>query len=85
MTSPFNNVPFNSVGNLPNWSNDLANLTMQARQNPQAFEDYVRQTNPAAYQQAMSLRSAPNFQQAVLQMAQSRGIPPNVLRMLGIG
>lgn len=57
----------------------------RARQNPRAFEEHVRQTNPQAYQRACQIRnSVVNPQEAVLQLAQQRGINPNVLRMLNL-
>ena len=62
---------------------NLADVLNQAKQNPKAFEDHIRRTNPQAYQRAMQIRnSVANPQQVVMQMAQQRGINPNVLRML---
>lgn len=80
MLSPMDKVPFNTVQQ----NNSIENLVQQARQNPQAFEDYVRRTNPQAYQQAMQIRNSANPQAIAMQMAQSKGINPNILRMLGI-
>ena len=82
MANPFNSVPFTPVGQNP--SNNLAQMLQQARQNPQAFEEQIKRTNPAAYQQAMQIRNTPNAQAIVKQMAQARGVDPNVLAMLGI-
>lgn len=80
MANPFNSVPFTPVGQ----SNDLTQIVQQARQNPQAFEEQIKRTNPAAYQQAMQIRNSANPQAIVKQMAQARGINPNILRMFGI-
>lgn len=63
---------------------DLQNIIQQARQNPQAFEDFVRQTNPQAYQQAMKLRNSGNPRAAIMQMIQAKGLPMNILRMFGL-
>lgn len=63
---------------------DLQNLIQQARQNPRAFEDYVRQNNPQAFQQAMNLRNSGNPKAAVLQMLQAKGLPMNILSMFGL-
>ena len=64
---------------------DLANLLNQAKQNPKAFEEHVRRTNPQGYQRAIQIRnSMVNPQQAVMQMAQQRGINPNIIRMLDV-
>ena len=82
MTNPFNSVPFTPVGQ--NSSNGIAQMLQQARQNPQAFEEQIKRTNPAAYQQAMQIRNSPNAQAIVKQMAQAKGINPNILAMLGI-
>lgn len=79
--SPLDNAPFNSVPAQP----DLTQLINQARQNPRAFEEHIARNNPEAYQRAMQIRNSPNPQAIVMQMAQARGINPNVLKMLGIG
>lgn len=64
---------------------DLHGLYNQAMQNPRAFEEQVRRNNPQAYQRAMQIRnSVANPQQVIMQMAQQRGINPNVFRMLDI-
>jgi hypothetical protein len=60
-------------------------LATQAKQNPQAFEDYMRKNNPQAYQRALQLRnSVANPQELVLQMLQQRGLNPNVLKMFDL-
>ena len=79
MSNPFNRVPFKSV-NQP----DLTQIIQRAKQNPQAFEEHIKRTNPAAYQQAMQIRNSANPQAVIMQMAQAKGINPNVLSMLGI-
>lgn len=81
MANPFNSVPFTPVGQ---GSGDLTQVVQQAKQNPQAFEEHIKRTNPAAYQMAMQIRNSANPQAMVMQMAQSRGINPNILAMLGI-
>lgn len=82
MANPFNSVPFTPVGQNP--SNDIAQMLQQARQNPQAFEEQIKRTNPMAYQQAMQIRNSANPQAVIKQMAQAKGLNPNVLRMFGI-
>ena len=72
---------FNDVVN-PN--PDLQTLIQQARQNPAAFEEQFKRTNPQAYQQAMQIRNSANPQAVIRQMAQSRGVNPNILKMLGL-
>lgn len=79
--SPLDNAPFNSAQAQP----DFTQLINQARQNPRAFEEHIARTNPQAYQRAMQIRNGANPQAVVMQMAQARGVNPNVLRMLGIG
>lgn len=68
----------------PNNQPDFNSLVNWAKQNPQRFEDYVRQTNPQAYNRALQIRSSTNPQAIIMQMVQSGGINPNVLRMLGL-
>ena len=80
MSSPMDNFQFNGMRNTA--SDPFLNALKQARQNPQAFEENVRRTNPQAYQQAMQLRNAfANPQQAVMQIAQQKGINPNIIRL----
>ena len=81
MNNPFDNF---SATLVQPQQPDFQAMVQQARQNPQAFENFVRQTNPQAYQQALQLRNSGNIQNVVMQMLQSRGINPNVFRMLGI-
>ena len=81
MKSPMDNASFHNVENSPA---DLNTILQQARQNPQAFEELIRQNNPQAYQQALQIRNNPNAKAIVRQMAQAKGINPNVLRMLGL-
>lgn len=89
MANPMDNFQFNAPSQTcslaPGLPCDLGDLIQQARQNPQAFEDKIRQTNPEAYQRAMQIRNSGNPRQFVMQMLQSRGINPNVLKMLGLG
>lgn len=81
MSSPMDNFQFNGMQNMV--PDPFLNALRQARQNPQAFEENVRRTNPQAYQQAMQLRNTfANPQQAVMQIAQQKGINPNILRLL---
>lgn len=83
MSNLMDNTPFSSAPhNAP--TTDLSTLINQARQNPKAFEDYVRQNNPQAYQQALQIRNSANPQAIIMQMAKQKNINPNVLRMLGI-
>lgn len=64
---------------------NIFDVFSQAKQNPRAFEEHVRRTNPQAYQQALQLRnSIANPQQAVMQLAQQKGINPNILRMFDV-
>ena len=82
MPNPMDNMPFSSSPQ--SQQNTIENLIQQARQNPQAFEEYIHKNNPRAYQQAMQIRNSPNPQAIAVQMAQAKGINPNIFRMLGI-
>ena len=83
MSNLMDNTPFSSAPyNVP--TQDFNTLIQQAKQNPKALEDYVRQNNPQAYQQALQIRNSANPQAIIMQMARQKNINPNVLRMLGI-
>jgi len=83
MANPFNSVPFAPVAQ-PSSQNNFTQIVQQAKQDPRAFEENLKRTNPAAYQQALQIRNSPNPQALIMQMAQARGISPDILRMLGI-
>lgn len=82
MPNLMDRAPFNGIRqeSMP----DFQQMVMQARQNPKAFEEQFKRANPQAYQQAMQIRDSGNARSAVMQMLQSKGINPNVLRMLGL-
>lgn len=83
MNSPFNSANFTPAPyNVPITSIDQ--LIMQAKQNPIAFEEHIKATNPSAYQQALQIRNSQNPRAIVMQMAQARGINPNILKMFGM-
>lgn len=68
--------------------NNIQNALQQALQNPKAFEEQFKRSNPQAYQHACSIRNAYSngnidMRSAVMQLARARGIDPNVLSMLG--
>ena len=80
MANLMDNIPFNSHNAMS--QNDALQM---ARQNPRAFEEYIKQNNPEAYRQAIQIRNSANPQAIIMRMAQQNGINPNILRMLGIG
>lgn len=87
MNSPMDRFKFSQSGTVPQQAPapDLAQMLSQARRNPKAFEEQFKRNNPQAYQQALQLRNSfVNPQQAVMQMAQQRGINPNIIRMLDL-
>ena len=65
-------------------NDDIVQQINRIRQNPRAYEEYLKRTNPQAYNQIMQIRNSPNPRQYILQMAQQRGLNPGILRMLGI-
>lgn len=71
--TPYNSAPQN-----------VEQMINQIRQNPSAFEEQLKLNNPQAYQMALNIRNSPNPQAIIRQMAQQRGLNPNILRMLGI-
>jgi predicted Zn-dependent peptidase len=82
MNNPMDRFQFQQT---PAQSPNILNAYNQARQNPRAFEDQIRKTNPQAYQRALQLRnSVANPQEVVLQMLQQRGINPNIINMINL-
>lgn len=82
MNSPMDKFGFAGSSNT---QPDLIQALKRARQNPKAFEEQFKKANPQAYQQAVQLRnSISNPQQAVMQIAQQRGVNPNILKMLDL-
>lgn len=70
---------------VPSQGPNLFDIANQARQNPRAFEEYFRRNNPQAYQRALQIRnSVANPQEVVLQMAQQRGVNPNILKLFNL-
>ena len=83
MNSPFNNANFMPAP-YSTQMNDLSQVLMQAKQNPMAFEEHIKSTNPEAYQRALQIRNSQNPKAIVREMAMAKGINPNVLRMFGL-
>lgn len=83
MANLMDNITYNTVQNCGD-RYDIVQQFNQIRQNPQAFEEYLKRTNPQAYQQAMQIRNSANPKAIIANMAQQRGLNPNVLRMLGL-
>jgi hypothetical protein len=64
---------------------NIFDIAAQAKQNPKAFEEFVKQNNPQAYQRALQIRnSVANPQQTIMQMAQQQGLNPNIMKMLNL-
>ena len=71
--TPFNNSPQN-----------LEQLVQRIKQNPGAFEEQIKRTNPQAYQMALQIRNSQNPQAIIMQMMQQKGFNPSILNMLGL-
>lgn len=84
MANLMDSVPFNSAPSCGANTCDVMQQLQQIRQNPRAFEEHLKKTNPQAYQQAMQIRNSANPQATVMQMAQQRGVHPSILRTLGL-
>lgn len=83
MSNLMDSIQFQMVA--PSAQNDpVYDLVNRAKQNPREFEDYVKRTNPQAYQRALAIRGSTNPQAVIMQMTQSAGLNPNILRMLGL-
>ena len=79
MSSPMDKVPF-ANGQPSNFENVLR----MAQNDPRSFEEQMKRMNPQGYQLAYQIRNSPNPRETILQLAQQRGINPNILRMLGL-
>lgn len=75
MTSPMDKATYTSVNNNPN-QNDMASMYRMAMQNPKAFEEQFKRTNPQAYEQAVALAKSRNPKDIVMQILNKRGINP---------
>ena len=89
MSDPLHNLTFTSVPantpTQPQFNNqNFLQMTQQIYQNPAGFEQLVKQQYPDVYNRAMQIRNSANPKQATLQMAQSLGVNPNILRMFGL-
>ena len=84
MANLMDSTPFNSAPSCGENTCDVVQQLQQIRQNPRAFEEHLKRTNPQAYQQALQIRNSANPQAIIMQMAQQRGINPNLLRTLGL-
>lgn len=82
MPNIMDNTNYTPMG--PAASNDFQSVFQQARNNPRAFEEHIKRTNPQAYQLAMQLRNNQFPQEVIFRLAQQRGIDPNILRMLNL-
>ena len=83
MSNLMDNTPYNST----NYTNNERSLIQQfneIRQNPKAFEERLKQTNPQAYQQALQIRNSSNPREAILNLARQKGVNPNIFRMFGL-
>lgn len=80
MKGPMDNIPFTSVPQ----NDDIVSAIRHAQQDPLTFEENLKRNNPQAYQMACQIRNSSNPRQMMLQLAKSRGVNPNVLKMFGI-
>ena len=80
MSSPMDKIPFADVPQ----QNDMMGVIRQAQQDPFGFEEQIKRNNPQGYQLACQIRNSANPRQAILQLAQQRGMNPNILKMFGL-
>lgn len=80
MSSPMDKVPFSNVS----FENNMMDIIQRAKNDPLGFEEQIRNNNPKGYEMACQIRNSSNPRQAILQLAQQRGVNPNILRMFGI-
>lgn len=85
MSNLMDSSSYNLAQPCPGNGCDIVQQFNNIRQNPRAFEEHLKRTNPQAYQQAMQIRNSANPQAIIMNMAQQRGLNPNILKMLGLG
>lgn len=74
MSSPMDKANYNVV-NTPVQPN-MASMYRAAMQNPKAFEEQFKRSNPQAYEQAMALARVKSPKDIVMQVLNKRGINP---------
>lgn len=65
-------------------SQNVIQMFQQIKANPQAYAQQLSQTNPLAYQQMLQIMNSQNPRAAIIQLAQQKGLNPNILQMLGL-
>lgn len=83
MPNLMDSVPYNSSQPVNNTYNIIQQFN-NIRQNPQAFEENLKRTNPQAYQMAMQIKNSPNPKQIIVNLARQRGLDPSIFHMLGL-
>lgn len=80
MANPMDKVPFAGAPQ----QDLMLDVLRQAQQNPSIFEEQIKRNNPKGYQMACQIRNSQNPREAILRLAQERGVNPNILKMFGI-
>lgn len=81
---PFNDFCQNTGQSIPSVPSNQQAMLQQIMQNPKAFEDHLKHSNPQAYQRAMQIRNSGNPRAAILEMARAQGLNPSILKMFGL-
>lgn len=82
MASPMDMGNYNIVnGNTGMNINMIGAQYRNAMQNPKAFEEHVRRTNPQAYDMAVRLARSNNPRDIVMQILNKRGINPSMFNL----
>lgn len=78
MSNPMDKAMYKSAGNAPmmQQQSDIASMYKMAMQNPKAFEENLRRTNPQAYERAVALAKTKSPKDIVMQVLKERGINP---------
>lgn len=66
-----------------NGSQDFMQAFQRAMLDPRQFTQQMSQSNPLAYQQALQIANSQNPKAAIIQLAQQKGVPSNIIQMLG--
>ena len=76
MSNPMDKAIYTAANTTEQQSFNIASMYKMAMQNPQAFVEQFKRSNPQAYEQAMLLAKTKNPKDIVMQVLSKRGINP---------
>lgn len=81
MSSPMDNFQYNQA-QMPN---DIMSLISKVKNNPIAFEEEIKKSNPDLYNTALKLKNSNSNPKAlVMEIMRQRGIDTSILSLFGL-